>query len=57
MNIRMQRILAGLIVMALFLGLAGCSQTPAPTPAPAPTPQIEQVTIAASQGSAAIRWH
>lgn len=51
MNIRMQRILAGLIVMALFLGLAGCSQTPAPTPAPAPTPKIEQVTIAASQGS------
>jgi len=53
MDIRVKRILAGLIVMTLFLGLAGCSQAQAPTPAtaPAPTAKIEQITIAASQGS------
>ncbi len=51
MNIRVKKILAGLIVMTLFLGLAGCSQVQAPATAPAPTAKIEQVTIAASQGS------
>lgn len=43
MKIRVKRIVAALIAMTLALGLAGCSKAPAP--------KIQQVTIAASQGS------
>lgn len=45
MKTRVKRILVGLLVMTLVLGLTGCSKTPAPAP------KIQQVTIAASQGS------